>query len=235
MALPQLNTTPRYEMIIPSSQKRVRFRPFLVKEQKVLLMAFESKDRRSIIQSILDTIESCVEGVNPQKMTTFDVDYAFTQIRAKSVGETAELTIDCEKCDTANEVTLNLENINVDLKKKNMTVQITDDISIKMKYPDYNMFIKDPNTMDVDSPTQAVIDLIVSCLESIQYEDENILIEDEPREEVEKFIDSLTATQFEKISEFVMDLPKLTHDLKFKCVKCEHENTRTLEGLDDFF
>jgi len=235
MALPQLNTTPKYEMIIPSTQKKVRFRPFLVKEQKVLMIAFESKDRRAIIQSILDTIGACVEGVNPQKMTTFDVDYAFTQIRAKSVGETADLSIACSECDTPNEITFNLEEIKLEVEKKNMLVKVTDDISIKMKYPDYDMFIKDPKLMDTDSPTQAVIDLIVSCLESIQSGEENIMIEDEPREEVERFIDSLTATQFEKISEFVMNLPKLTHDLKFKCTKCGHENTRKLEGLDDFF
>jgi hypothetical protein len=235
MALPQLNTTPKYELIIPSTGKKARFRPFLVKEQKVLMIAFESKDKRAIIQAMLDTIGACVEEVNPLRLTTFDVDYVFTQLRAKSVGESIDLNIDCNECETPNEVKVNLEEVKLKLEKRDMEVQITKDIAVKLKYPDYNFFIRDPKTLEDKTQTESIIDIIVSCIESVQTGDENISIADEPREEVEKFIDSLTSAQFEKISEFVQNLPKLSHDIKFKCVNCQHDNTRTLEGLEDFF
>ena len=235
MALPQLNTTPKYQLKIPSTGKTVKYRPFLVKEQKVLLIAYESQDRRAIVQSMLDTISSCVEDVNLTKLTTFDVDYIFTQVRAKSVGEMVELNMTCTECETNNEVKVNLEEVQMNVEKRDMAVQITDQISVKLKYPDYNFFIRNPKILNSESQADVLVDIIISCIESVQTDEENINIADEPREEVERFIESLTSSQFEKISEFVKDLPKLTHEAKFTCANCKHENTRTLEGLEDFF
>jgi len=235
MALPQLNTTPKYELKVPSTGKTIKFRPFLVKEQKVLLIAYESQDRRAIIQSMLDTIKACADDVDLKKLTTFDVDYIFTQIRAKSVGEVVELNMQCTQCETNNEVKVNLEEVKMDVKKQDMLIEVTSDITVKLKYPDYNFFIRNPKILTSESRAEVITDLIISCIDSVQTADENINIADEPREEVETFIESLTTSQFEKISEFVQGLPKMSHEVNFTCVNCKHENTRKLEGLEDFF
>jgi len=235
MALPQLNTSPKYQLKVPSTGKMARYRPFLVKEQKVLLIAYESQDRRAIIQSMLDTIKSCVEDIDLRKLTTFDVDYIFTQIRAKSVGEVVDLNMSCTECETNNEVKVNLEEVKMEVAKQEMVVPITDTISIKLKYPDYSFFIKNSKIMESESHADVMVDVVMACIDAIQTEDESINIADEPREEVEKFIESLTTAQFEKISNFVQELPKMTHEVKFTCVNCQHENTRKLEGLEDFF
>ena len=235
MALPQLNTSPKYQLKVPSTGKTARYRPFLVKEQKVLLIAYESQDKRAIIQSMLDTIGSCVEDVDLRKLTTFDIDYIFTQIRAKSVGEQVELNMQCTECETNNEVKVNLEDVQIEVKKQDMSVNITDDITVKLKYPDYSFFIRNPKILNSESQADVLVDIIISCIDAVQTKEESINIADEPREEVERFIESLTSAQFEKISKFVKDLPKLKHEVKFTCANCQHENTRTLEGLEDFF
>jgi len=235
MALPQLNTTPRYQVKIPSTGKTVRFRPFLVKEQKVLLIAYESQDKVAIIQAMLDTLDSCTEGISAAKLSTFDADYLFTQIRAKSVGEVVDLNIQCTECETHNEVKVNLEDIKMKVPKKDMDVQLTDQITMKMKYPDYNYFLKNPKILGNDSMAESLVDIVIACIESVKTDDEIINISDEPREEVIRFIESLTANQFEKVASFVQDIPKMEHTLKFKCINCEHENERHLEGLEDFF
>lgn len=235
MALPQLNTTPKYELKVPSTGKTIKFRPFLVKEQKVLLIAYESQDRRAIIQSMLDTIKACADDIDLKKLTTFDVDYIFTQIRAKSVGEVVELNMQCTQCETNNEVKVNLEEVKMDVKKQDMLIEVTNEITVKLKYPDYHFFIRNPKILNSESRAEVITDLIISCIDSVQTADENINIADEPREEVETFIESLTTSQFEKISEFVQGLPKMSHEVNFTCVNCKHENTRKLEGLEDFF
>ena len=111
MALPKLNTAPKYELTVPSTGEKVRFRPFLVKEQKILLIAYESKDRKNIIQAILDTIDSCVEELDVKKLTTFDVDFIFTNIRSKSVGEKITVNMNCKSCSTPNEIEIDLDEI----------------------------------------------------------------------------------------------------------------------------
>ena len=236
MALPLINDKPKYEMVIPSTKKKIRYRPFLVKEQKILLLAYESKDKRGIIRAILDTLNACIEeDINVYKLSTFDVDYMFSQIRAKSVGEVVYLNIDCNKCSTKNEANLNLEDVKVNVHKQDMITKITDKISVKFKYPDYNFFTPYNKFFTNETDTDSAIDIIISCLESVMTEDENISIADESREEVVRFVESLTAAQFDKIKEFINGIPKLTHEIKFKCISCGEENTRIVEGLEDFF
>lgn len=236
MALPVINTTPKYEMVIPSTGKKVRFRPFLVKEQKVLLVAYESKDRRTIVRSILDVINTCVDDtIDVYKLTTFDADYMFTQIRAKSVGESVTLNIGCSHCQTTNEVNFNLEEIKVDVEKRDMKVKINNQYTLKLKYPDYSYFVSNNEFFNTESTTDAVIDIVISCLDSLQTDDTNIEFADESKEEIVRFIESLSPDQFEKIQGFIKAMPNLRHELKFKCVNCGQQNTRMLEGLEDFF
>jgi hypothetical protein len=238
MALPRLNDTPKYDLVIPSLQETVRYRPFLVKEQKVLMLAYEAQDKKHILKAILDTIDACVDGsIEVNKLATYDIDYIFTQIRSKSVGETAEIQILCSECEQANEVNVNLGEIEIDAKvSSNNLVKINDTISVKLRHPSYSYFMDNDEFFgEGRSQTDMMLDLIISCLDSVMTEDEVIKISDEPIEEVRNFIDSLTTDQFGMITKFVEDMPAMKQDIKFKCNACGEENNRTLKGLDDFF
>ena len=238
MALPRLkNDVPRYEMTVPSTEEVVKFRPFLVKEQKVLLVAIESKDNKQILNSMLDSISSCVPNVKLDDLSTFDVDYMFTQIRSKSVGETSTVMHACIKCNEENEVKIKLDDIKVNIPQnwKNTTeVKISDDITVELKFPTY----KDVSSIDFneDTPdTEVLMDTVRACMKAVKTDDEYILIKDETKEEVENFINSLTNQQLEKITEFATNSPKLSHTQMYECKKCKTENKIELNGFQDFF
>ena len=238
MALPQLkNDVPKYEMTIPSTGQAVKYRPFLVKEQKVLLVAFESQDNKQILNSMLDCLSNCIPEVNMNDLTTFDVDYMFTQIRSKSVGETSTIMHACKECNEENEVKIRLDEIKVQMSdnwKKVVDVEIDKNIIVELKYPSY----KDMSYIKVDdnaSDTEVMMDTITACMKAVKTEDEYLLIKDEPREEVEKFVNSLTNQQLEKITNFASDAPKLMHTENYNCKKCDAENKIELSGLQDFF
>jgi len=235
MALPKLNTAPKYELTVPSTKQKLRFRPFLVKEQKVLLIAYESQDRRQIVQSVLDIIEECVENVDIKTLTTFDVDYIFTKIRSKAVGEKINVNLKCKECNTQNEISIDLDTVNVEVIKQQMDIKINDQISLKMKYPDYDYFLKHDSIFENNSKSEILTQLVASCIESVQTDDENLRLEDESMEEVETFINSLSASQFNDIQSFIEKLPKIKKDVNFNCIKCGSENNTLLQGLDDFF
>jgi len=235
MALPKLNTAPKYELTVPSTKQRLRFRPFLVKEQKVLLIAYESQDRRTIIQAILDTIDACADEIDVKKLTTFDVDYIFTNIRSKSVGEKVKINMTCQSCSMENEIDVDLDNIDIKVDDIDMAIKLNDQISLKMKYPDYGYFLRNESFFENKTAADAIISLVSSCIDSVQTEEENFKIADESFEEVDTFINSLSAEQFAKIQAFIEKLPKLTKDINYNCVKCGTENKTVLEGLDDFF
>ena len=182
MALPVLNEVPKYELTIPSTQEKVLFRPFLVKEQKILLLAYESKNRKQIVQAMLDTIGACAQTVDVMKLSTFDVDYIFTQIRAKSVGEKVELNVSCTECNTPNQTTVNLEEIVVDIPDKNMIVPITNEISIKLKYPNYGYYMASSTFFEIETQSEMMTEIVISCLDSVMTEEENISIKDESKE-----------------------------------------------------
>lgn len=235
MPLPKLNTAPKYELTIPSTGEKVRFRPFLVKEQKVLLLAYESKDTRQIVRAILDTVDACIEDVNVYSLATFDIDYLFTQIRAKSVGETSAIVAYCTSCNSENTVTVNFDNIKVETAEKPPVIQITDEISVKMKYPDYHTLVVDGTMFEADTQSKVIMEIIYASIDSIMTEEENIKVSNESKEELVQFIESMTSQQFEKIAEFVNQLPALRHNLEFKCVSCGHDNNKLLQGIEDFF
>ena len=240
MGLPQLqNDVPKYEMIVPSTKKAVKYRPFLVKEQKVLLVAFESKDSKHILSAMLDCLAACIQDVNINSLATFDIDYMFTQVRSKSVGESTQILHACEECNEENEVQLDLQTINITTDEnweKEKLIPLTDTISVELKYPTYSDVLSN-KSLDNENSSQieAVFESIISCLHSVKTENENILIKDEPREEIEKFMNSLTNEQLEKITGLVEKMPTLTHDLKYTCKKCSHNNIIELKGLNDFF
>lgn len=238
MALPVLsNDKPIYEVVVPSSQQTLKFRPFLVKEQKSLLIAYESQDMKQILNAMLNCIETCIHGINVKDLATFDVDYLFTQVRSKSVGETSTILSACVNCNEQNEVKINLEDVKMNASEiKTKVIPITDTINVEMKYPTYDDMLRNPNYMKKDgTQTELLFESIVSCMYAVQTGDNNIIIGQEPREEIEKFVNSLTNEQLIKITEFVESMPAMSHEQKFTCKKCQHENTVELKGLQDFF
>ena len=236
MALPKLNDTVKYTTKVPSTGEEIRFRPFLIKEEKVLLLAMESKDGKMILQSILDTIAACVEQeMHFDRLPLFDIEYLFLQIRSKSVGETSDVKIKCKKCEEYNDVTVNLEDIKVNIPKKAKSIKLDDTYSLVMKYPSVTDVMNSGILTDDIPLSEVTFKSIGMCIESVQTESENILLKDEPQEEVDSFVNSLNTKQFNDIKKFVDTIPQLKHKVEFACTSCEEPNTVNLQGTDDFF
>ena len=234
MVLPKLNTSPKYEMVIPSLKQTVRYRPYLVKEEKVLLMAFESNDSSQAMNAIIDTILVCVdENIKRETLTTFDVEYMFTQIRSKSVGETSKVNVKCEKCETLNAVTINLAEVELDTPESvNNEIQLTPEVSIELSYPSADSLI----SIDKEA-TQAekILATIVASIDVIKTEEERVSTKDVTKKEVEEFVDGMTGEQFSNLAEYVKNIPTLKENVEFVCENCGHNNSRELVGFTDFF
>ena len=233
MALPKINEVPKYFLEIPSTEKKLAYRPFLTKEQEILLIAMESQNQENILGAITDIIQTCVlEDIDIKQLTTFDVEYLFTQIRSKSVGETSKIGMKCSECETANEISINLEEIKVN--KDNVPsniIKLNDKYTLKLKYPNYLFTLK----TTADSFTENMILLIVGCLDALMTEEEHISFKDETEADILDFIDSMTTTQFEEVLTFANGIPKLEHKVEFVCENCQHQNHGTLRGINDFF
>lgn len=230
MALPLLNETPKYEMKIPSTGKKVKFRPYLVKEEKILMMAAESQDINQITNTVIDTILTCVDGnIRKQELTTFDVEYMFLQLRAKSVGENIALKIKCDECGHQNDYEVNIDEIKCDVKKKDNIIKLSDKISVEMQYPSYSMLDFD------EDPNEAGFAIMGRCIKAVIAEDERIELADESEESIANFIGSMTQGQFEKVSSFVQDMPAVKHEIDFICGACGHNNNILLQGMQSFF
>ena len=235
MPLPIVNEVPRYTLTVPSTKKEFRYRPFLVKEQKVLLIALESQDNKQILSSIVDTISSCIEeDLDKSSLTTFDVEYMFTRIRAKSVGETSKIIVKCSECEADNDHEVQLDQINVEVPDKIEKIQLNDQYTLKLKYPMYSHMTK-ADLSEGASSAETLYYLTIGCLDSLQSEEENFSFKDETKKDTEDFLDSLTSEQFSEIMEFVNTVPSLTHDIEFTCTTCNKDNTYTLRGINDFF
>lgn len=235
MALPQINDIPKYNLTIPSTGQEVTFKPFLVKEQKILLIALESGDDKQILRSIIDTVTSCIlDKINVEKLATFDLEYIFTQIRSKSAGESTKLNLLCSKCEETTPTVVNLEEISINVDVKDKIIELTDKFTLVMRYPNYKGVLLNMNGDD-DSVTNAIFEMIVMCLDELRTEEEIIKFDDETRESIDAFVGGLTASQIEFIVNFVESLPKLEHDITFNCTHCNTVNEIKLQGLQDFF
>lgn len=236
MPLPNLNEVqPEYEMVVPSTKQNVKFRPFLVKEQKNLLIALESKDMKQIINATLNNIETCVKDTKVKDLSVTDVDYMFTQIRAKSVGETIELNGPCTKCDAVTPVKVDFSKINVTDPPDNL-IELAKDLKVQMRQPTYQMMLESDIIMDDKMPmVHKMFENVKNCMSIVYYGDEQIDLREETKEEIERFVESLTAEQLQLLVGYIEELPTLKQTVKFKCEKCEADNTLLLEGLQDFF
>ena len=231
MALPKLNSEPKYELIIPSLKKKVKFRPFLVKEEKVLMIAMESGDQKDALNAILDTISVCIQDkINLNTLTTFDVEYLFLQLRAKSIGETAKVNIKCTKCGTPNTVSIKLDDINIELPEIENTVKLDEKVSVELQWPPF----KGLTEVNTGNSTESAFEMIANCIKIIYTEDERIDVSEVSKEEIKEFLESMNSEQFSKLRDYIDQLPKLKHDVAFCCKNCATSNNVTLEGVESF-
>ena len=240
MPLPKI-ATPSYELELPSTEKIIEYRPFLVKEEKLLVIALESQDTKQITNAIKTVIKSCIltKGVKVENLPTFDIEFLFLNIRGKSVGEDIDVKIICpDDEETEVSVMVNLDDIKVE-KSENHTNQIKLDknLMMELKYPSLNEFIKnnfDPNDQDRSTMDQS-FDLISSCIHKIYNEDEVWAASDCTKKEIKDFLESMNSSQFKEIENFFDTMPKLSHTIKVTNPKTKIESDVVLEGLASFF
>jgi len=232
MALPQM-TTPEFSAVIPSTSQPIKFRPFLVKEEKVLLMALEGNDTSETISAIINILDACILTDVTSDLTLFDVEYLFLKIRGKSVGEVVELKIkhaDDTECKHSTDISVNLEEVQVVGEIEKGLIQLTEDVGVKLRYPRITDAIRFAG--QTNDP-KIVFDLIASCIEYV-YDKENIHSQFS-EDEIKDWLGQLSQSQFIEISEFFKNVPKLSHELKWTCKECGKDDSITLEGLQNFF
>ena len=240
MPLPKI-ATPSYELELPSTGKTIQYRPFLVKEEKLLVIALESEDIKQITNAIKAVIRSCIltKGIKVETLPTFDIEYLFLNIRGKSVGEDISVNLTCpDDNETQVTVDVNLDDIKVE-KSHDHTNQIKLDSNLMMelKYPSLNEFIKnnfDPNDTS-KNPMEQSFDLVGSCIDKIYNEDEVWVAADCTKKEITDFLDSMNSNQFKEVENFFETMPKLSHTVKVVNPKTKVESDIVLEGLASFF
>lgn len=235
MALPTLNN-PTYTLTLPSTGEKIKYRPFLVKEEKILLMATESNDPKDMVRSLKQIAENCTMGkFNPEEYPMFDLEYVFLNLRAKSVGEVAEPVFTPADCDKPVTLHVDLSKVEV-VKAENHTnkVKLTDTIGLIMNYPSLDQAEEIDPKVGVDDPDFA-LEVIVNCIDSIYDGEQMFSGKDHTKRELIDFVENLTQEQFLKISEFFETMPKIRYTTKYKCPCSGEEKEITLSGLQDFF
>lgn len=236
MALPKLNTAPIFEEKVPSTGERISYRPYLVKEEKVLMMAFESRDQKQVTRAIGNTLNSCIQSdIDVFNLTTFDVEYLFTKVRSKAVGEKSTVLMNCSECQTANEVDVMIDELELDVSNTDENgrekIQITDDIAVELAYPAFG------DILDVETKGDSIEDgigMVASSIQAILTEEERFDRSDVKPEEIMDFIMELPTDKFNLLGNFLRKIPKIQKDVSFDCTNCSHHNEYTLEGMKDF-
>jgi hypothetical protein len=237
MPLPTI-ATPTFELDLPSTGKTVEYRPFLVKEEKVLLYALETENQKQITNAVKTVIKSCLKtrGIKVEELPTFDIEYLFLNIRGKSVGEEIEVNLICpDDGETQVPVQIDVADIRVE-KDENHTTQIkvNDEVMIEMKYPSLSQFIKE-NFDDNEKSSDKSFDLIISCIDKVYTEEEVWEASNCTKKELLEFIEQMNSSQFKKIEEFFTTMPKLSHTVKVTNPNTKVESEVVLEGLASFF
>lgn len=235
MALPKLNV-PQYKVTLPSTGEHLNMRPYLVKEEKILLMALESQDSEQITAAIRNIITGCYNIDNPDVLTSFDLEYLFLQLRAKSVGEKLQLRYTCqqEDCDISTPAELDIEKLEVSGLDNENTYILDEDmgLGISMKYPTLDA-LKDMNSANLNT-AEGLLELVRVCIDTIFDKDTVYKVEDQTKEELNDFVGSFTAEQFKYVQEFFLSVPTVTYKTEFVC-KCGAKNDIELKGLQSFF
>lgn len=238
MALPKIET-PVYDIELPLSKHKLRFRPFLVKEQKILMMALESQERSNIERNIRQILQNCtLDDVDIRTLPIVDVEYFFLQLRARSIGEVVESRYKCEnevegkKCGHMMDVEISLLDIKVENVDLPETIQLTNTIGIKLKYPEYAVLERLEN---VESASEVAFELIAECIEYIFEGDQIYYADESTPEEMLEFLESLSQEQFRKIEDYFENLPTIKKTVAVTCTKCGFHHNITLQGLENFF
>jgi hypothetical protein len=239
MGFPKLSEVSMYPITIPSSGIQTRFRPYLVKEEKILLVASEQNDPAQINQSVLDLVRSCLEDdVGEKDLTAFDVEYLFCNIRAKSVGEKSTLALACshDECYHQTEVDIRIDQAEMDMgEQKDNIIKINDDVSIEMGYITYHDIIKNNKVKDTKTDAEVVYLTTLMSIKAVLTEEERIDVSAEPFEELVDFVNNMTTEQFNLLKEFALNTPEVKLDVTWECESCKKENKMELRGIADFF
>ena len=240
MPLPTI-VTPTYELKMPSTGKKIKYRPFLVKEEKILIIALESKNQNEITNAVKDVLKKCIltRGIKVDDLPTFDIEYIFLNIRAKSIGEDIKLIVTCpDDNETEVPVTIYVDEIKV-VKAKDHTTDISLDknLSLRMKYPSLNQFIE--NNFETEDEPQTVVNktfkLIADCIDTVFTEEEAWDAKDYTSDERLEFIEQLNSKQYKQVEKFFDTMPKLSHTIEVVNPNTKQKNSIVLEGLADFF
>jgi len=241
MPLPKIST-PQYELVLPSTGKTIKYRPFLVKEEKILILALESQSTKEITNAIKQVLKDCIvtKGVKVEELPTFDIEYIFLNVRGKSVGESLDLIITCgDDGETQVPVTVFIDQIKVEEDPEHKReIQLDTDLVLKMKYPSLDQFIKtnfDFSSNQSSSNIERSFDIISSCIDIIFNAEESWSAADSTKKELTDWIETLTPNQFKEIEKFFDTMPRLSHTVKVINPKTKVESDVTLEGLTSFF
>ena len=237
MPLPKIST-PTYELVLPSSGRKIKYRPFLVKEEKILIIALESQDQKQIANSIKSILSNCIltRGTKVDKLSTFDIEYLFLNVRGKSVGEQIEVMVTCPDDEkTQVPMSINIDSIKVEKSKDHKTdIKLDDQYTLKMRYPSLNEFIKTNFSVD-EMKVDDTFDLIASCIDQVYSEEESWASEECTKKELTTFVESLNSNQFKKVEKFFETMPKLSHTVKVTNPSTNVESEIKIEGLQNFF
>ena len=237
MPLPTIST-PTYEMVLPSSNRKIKYRPFLVKEEKILIIALESQDQKQIATAVKSILSSCIltKGTKVDKLSTFDIEYLFLNVRGKSVGEQIEVMVTCpDDGKTQVPMSINIDSIKVQKSDNhNADIKLDDKYTLRMRYPSLNEFIKS-NFNAEDIKVDDTFELIASCVDQVYSEEESWTQEDCTKKELTNFIEQLNSSQFKEIEKFFDTMPKLAHTVKVTNPNTKVESEIVIEGLQSFF
>jgi len=239
MPLPKINT-PTYELELPSTGKKIKYRPFLVREEKILIMALESEDMKQITNAIVQILSDCIltKTLKIQDLSTFDIEYLFLNVRAKSVGETVEVNITCpDDGETTVQVEIDIDSIRVQKNKDHKnTIKLDDNLSMKLKYPSLEQFVENNfETSEEISDVNKSLSMITSCIDMIYDSEESWSAVDCSKNELIEFVEQLNTKQFKEIETFFTTMPKLSHTVKVTNPNTKVESEVVLEGLASFF
>jgi hypothetical protein len=239
MPLPKIST-PTYELELPSTGKKIKYRPFLVKEEKILIIALETEDTKQISNAIVQILSDCIltRGVKVSDLSTFDIEYLFLNVRAKSVGETVEVNVTCpDDGETTVQMEIELDSIKVkkDPKHSNI-IKLDDNLSMKLKYPSLDQFVENNfEVADGDNDVDKSLTMITSCIDIVYDSEESWNASDCSKKELKEFVEQMNTKQFKEIENFFVTMPKLSHTIKVKNPNTKVESEVVLEGLVSFF
>ena len=238
MPLPTIST-PTYELTLPSSDKKIKYRPFLVKEEKILIIAMESQDSKQIARSIKDVLSKCIlsRGIKVEKLSTFDIEYLFLNVRGKSVGEHIEVMVTCpDDGKTQVPMSINIDSIKVQKSDEHdKDIKLDDTYTLRMKYPSLIEFTKTNFGSMEDVKVDDTFDLISSCIDQVYSDEESWSHQECTKKELSDFVESLNSNQFKMIEKFFETMPKLSHTVKVTNPNTKVDSEIKLEGLQSFF